>query len=192
MRNSEEPYHYIQNYNIQQVVLSFSGKLTQDIIVSLGEALREELVNRYESKYTNRVFAVFIEVLQNVLHYAFEPQEQYLANPYYFDRIWVVDESNGISIISSNSATKAQAEKLKGKCEFANNLNAEELKKEYLERRKAKVEPDGKGAGIGLFDIVRKSGNKLNYHFTSVGPNVEVFDLLVKVKAENGDIFENK
>lgn len=181
MQITEEPYPFIHTYPLEQVVVSFSGKLSQDIIVGLGEALREELLNRFEPKYVNRIFAVFIEMLQNVLHYAYEPNEQYLTNPLFYDRVWVLSDNRSVSIATANALTNNQSEKLKGKCIFVNSLSPEELKKEYLQRRKDRIEPDGKGAGIGLFDIVRKSGSKLDYHFFSINNQADVFGLITKV-----------
>jgi hypothetical protein len=73
---------------------------------------------------------------------------------------------------------------LKGKLEEINAMTADEVKELYKS-----VLADGKlsekgGGGLGMIDIARKSGEKLDYGFIPFGPNTSFFSLNVKVKQD--------
>lgn len=55
-------------------------------------------------------------------------------------------------------------DQLKTYCDYLNDLNEQDLKKVYKEKLRSERNNDTPGAGIGLIDILRKSGSPLTYH----------------------------
>ena len=60
-------------------------------------------------------------------------------------------------------------------------MNSSELKAKYLEKLSRTKLSDKGGAGLGLMDIARKSGNKLQYDFENISSQISFFSLIVNV-----------
>lgn len=55
------------------IIFCFRGAITQDIIISLGDALKRQMELRKANMRTNmRVFSAFIELVQNIDRYSAE------------------------------------------------------------------------------------------------------------------------
>ena len=67
------------------------------------------------------------------------------------------------------------AEILKAKLEDLNKLSPDELKQRYLEIMSSSGLSEKGGAGLGLIEMMRKSGNKLAYDFRSINDSSSYF-----------------
>ena len=66
-------------------------------------------------------------------------------------------------------------EKVENYLEGATQLDEENLKDKYLKQmREGRLSSKG-GAGLGLIDIRRKTGNKLDYHFLPLSDKISFF-----------------
>ena len=67
-------------------------------------------------------------------------------------------------LVSSGNLVEHETGKmLKEKCDYINSLNKEELKKAYRTKLKMDILERDKGAGVGLYEISRKSDGALEY-----------------------------
>jgi uncharacterized protein YpuA (DUF1002 family) len=74
-----------------------------------------------------------------------------------------------------------EVEKLKTRLDKVNSLSKDELRQFYREILDNNQISKKGGANLGMIDMARKSGEKLDYHFTKVNDQLTFFDLRVRV-----------
>ena len=85
------------------------------------------------------------------------------------------------NIITGNYIDNAKVESFKENIDKINGMTEEELKKHYRESLSNNELSHKGGAGLGMIDIARKSGHKLEYRFDQVNDNISFFSLIVKI-----------
>lgn len=143
----------------------YRGLFDSDItnyILSLAE--KNIIESKIQARTKKRVFHIMVESIQNITrHQDFSDDD--LAETAFF-----VIQKNGtfFYVTTGNTINKSDIEPLKEKLEKLNNFSKDDLTKFYLEiLNDGKISSKG-GAGLGLIEIVRKSGNKLFYDFKEV------------------------
>ena len=133
---------------------------------------------------TNRIFAVFVELAQNILHYSAEkiPNSQGSAGV----GIIILKEKQNLFFLSSgNMVSNESVEKIKAKCEKVNAMNKDQLKAYHQELIRG-GRPDGsKGAGLGIVDIARKCDSPIDCVVDHVDEMNSFLTLSVYFKKEN-------
>jgi len=163
-----------------EIIFAFNGVITQDLIVSLGETIRCELSLQTNSKLINRVFAVFIEIAQNVMHYSDE-KFNYGNKSYGKGQLILMKNPEGYEVVASNRVNSNQKKILSEKSHLINTLNQEELKELYLKTRRQKKIDSLKGAGLGFIDIARRSGLPLQVEFEDINDFHHIYKLRTMV-----------
>ena len=120
-----------------------------------------------------------IEVFQNIVRHG----EQEETNKDYFGVRSIEDSLN---IYSSNQIDKNAHDFLSTKLKEINNLNVEELKSLYKEILKSGQISEKGGAGLGLIDMARKSGNPIQYFFETLADNKYQFNYQLDLATERG------
>ena len=101
--------------------------------------------------------------------------------------IVVTEEDKIYTITSGNLVKKKSLPNIIRHCRHINRMDKEELKQFYKSRIKRSREKGKKGAGIGLIDIARKSGNPIQYKATSLDSVHSFFVLSVKIQQGQED-----
>ena len=112
-----------------------------------------------------RVFSVLVEILENVARYSpgKEPEEQY-GMPVAMIRM----EDEVYTLTTGNLIENENIEDLKGKLDLINKndkVGLKELFRNSLSGQTVKSESTG---NMGLIDMARKSGSKLEYQFEQI------------------------
>ena len=162
------------------VLISFSGKFSQEIIEELGEAVKKYLETEDQPKTDIfNIFSIFIEQTQNIKNYCVSkrpigPYEQ-IAN----SCIVTIGSTanNGKYICSGNLIVNSDVDKLESNLNALIGLNKDELKKLYKQKLKQELPPDITSAGIGLVDIARKSSQPLLYSIDNIDEQFSFFTL---------------
>ena len=164
-----------------KVLVSFKGAVSQDILTEFGTMIKSSL--SAETK-TNRIFAVFVELAQNILHYSAEkiPNSQGSAGV----GIIILKEKQNLFFLSSgNMVSNESVEKIKAKCEKVNAMNKDQLKAYHQELIRG-GRPDGsKGAGLGIVDIARKCDSPIDCVVDHIDEVNSFLTLSVYFKKEN-------
>lgn len=165
------------------VLISFTGKFSQNIIEELGEALKKYLEEeqRPQNSIFN-IFSIFIEQTQNIKNYCTIKQ----SNPN-FDRIssscivtiGKVDDVH--YVYSGNLVENYEVDSLLSKIDFLKNLSRDELKALFKEKRKEAIDFENGSAGLGFIDISRKASSPLEYSITPIDDSFSFFTLKVYV-----------
>ncbi|NOZ45295.1 MAG: hypothetical protein GXO79_00785 [Chlorobi bacterium] len=177
-----ELFRDMQRENLSYIYRGiFSQKIT-DNILSLAEG---NLTNVGESSTVKkRVFSIMVEGLQNITRH----QDENLINEKDRTGIFVIQrKGDNYFITTGNLIDKNHITKLTGQLNKINSLEKDELKKYYKEvLNETEISKKG-GAGLGLIEMARKSGNKLAFDFTEVTDTYSFFYLHLEISRSKDD-----
>ncbi len=163
------------------ILLSFKGEITSDLLTSVLQIMENKMENMQEEpKIKKKVYNVLVECLQNLYHHLDEIAET--ESDKIRSAIFTIGKlDNKYSIITGNYILNENITGLKTRLDEVNSLNKEELKEYYK-----KVLNNGEmslkgGGGLGMIDIARKTGEKLEYNFLEIDNKVSFFTLNIKV-----------
>jgi hypothetical protein len=165
------------------ILLSFKGEITSDLLTSILQIMENKMDNMQEEpKMKKKVYNVLVECLQNLYHHLDEITEVDVDKEKIRSAIFTIGKlDNKYSIITGNYILNENISGLKGRLDEVNSLNKEELK-EYYKRVLNNGEMSLKGGGgLGMIDIARKTGEKLEYNFLEIDNKVSFFTLNIKV-----------
>jgi hypothetical protein len=151
----------------------FTQKLT-DSILSLSETNME--ANNEPLKNRKKVYFIMVESLQNITrHQDTEVLEGFFS---------IHKSLKGFLITSGNVIETVNVPGLTGKLENLNAMTPEQLKTHYYEVLNGGEFSDKGGAGLGLIEMMRKSGNKLSYEFVKVNETHSYFYFQINIRTD--------
>jgi len=165
-------------------MLSFKGELTSDLLTSILQIVENKLDRFGESaKVKKRMFNILVECLQNLHHHIESPPVE-TSDDTPSVVVMIARNVTGYSVLTGNFVLANNADTLKKRLEEINSMTKDEVKALYKS-----VLADGQmsekgGGGLGMIDIARKSGEKLEYGFVPFGNGSSFFSLNVKVKQD--------
>ena len=175
---------YYEELNKGDVLLAFKGSITSDLISNVLEVVEEKMDELSEtSKIRKKVYNVLVESLQNLYHHIDDLPDDVKGDLESKFGVLVVTRlsESEYKVTTGNFVTSGKIKFLKDKIDKINSLSPDELKDMYkfiLNHQKLSAKG---GGGLGLVDIARKTGNKLNYKFESLTPEYYFFNLEVKI-----------
>jgi hypothetical protein len=136
-----------------------------------------------EPKIKKKVYNVLVECLQNLYHHMDEiGEDKSEAAKMARSAIFMIGKTGSeYTIITGNYIQLSSVEKLKTKLDKINAMSREELKEYYKEILNNDEFSLKGGGGLGMIDIARKSGQKLNYNFMPVDSKYSFFSLNIKI-----------
>ncbi len=141
----------------------YRGAFTQNLtrkILSLAESNLQRFVDK--SSLQNRIYFIMVEGLQNVTRH----QEPSTESETEHAGIFAIQKvGNRYIITTGNTIVNTKVDSLKQRLEKVNNLDREELKKLHREILSTGELSDKGGAGLGLIEMARRSGNRLTFDF---------------------------
>jgi hypothetical protein len=174
-------YKAMQKDNLGYI---YRGHFTQEITDNIL-ALTENNLEKEEqsSKIKKRVYSILVECLQNITRHQDDAKEEGSDN----NGLFVIQKNQDKYFITTgNLVHDVNIPHLKSLIEKINSLEKEELKEYYKTVLEEGTLSDKGGAGLGLIDMARKSGNKLLYEFVSVGHDLSYFYLHTIPTLEEG------
>ncbi len=170
--------------DIQQGTLEycFRGIFTKSItenILSLAETNLEK--ENSKSAVKRRVYFIMVEGLQNVTRHQ-EIKEADEQNRGFF---LIQLRGGNYFVTTGNTIENDKIGDLQQKLEMVNSLDQSSLKKYYREiLENGELSTKG-GAGLGLIEMSRKSGNKLHYSFKKIDEKISYFYFHTQIPAES-------
>jgi hypothetical protein len=155
-------YALRETFNKQRIMLCFNGPISHSLIEELGRAVRNYLeAEQAQPGAAMDVFAVYIEMTQNIRQYAA------LHNYGDLDAAGTVvvgrDDLGRYIVSAGNVVEMADGRALMARLEELAPLDKAALKAAYKEQlRRPRSEAAGSGAGLGLIDIARKASAPLS------------------------------
>jgi len=176
-----EFYQFMQDHN---VILSFKGEVSQSILISIGDLLKEKLSHEETSqRVIKRVFFIFVELAQNIYRYS---QERSIIEQKHVGMgvLFIKESETHFTIFAGNVVTPEGSAEIVEQCADINRLGPAELKQRYKAQMKLPRQEGKIGAGLGLISVVRKSGNPIEVHTTVVDENQTFLVFSVQVNKE--------
>lgn len=174
---------YYTNLSKGDVILAYKGSITSELINDILEGVESKLeAADADSKLRKKIYNILVESLQNLFHHIEMVHEGITEklDPK-FGVLVVVKEGNLYKVITGNFIQSRRIKFLKEKIDKINSLSKDELKDMYkfiLNHQKLSAKG---GGGLGLVDIARKSGKKLEYEFYNYNDDYYFFNLTISV-----------
>lgn len=171
----------LMDYN---VIVSFNGIFSQNLIEELGLAIKNYLQLENKSKTeVHSVFAIFVEQTQNVKNYVSKYSD---ADNFIFNSGIVIigKDANNFIVSSGNLIKNEDIPDLKNSLTELNTLDKDELRKRYKIIMKSDWDATAKEnskAGLGLIDMKRKSSKKFDFCFSEITKELSFFTLKVTI-----------
>ncbi|MEQ9187093.1 MAG: SiaB family protein kinase [Cryomorphaceae bacterium] len=159
------------------LLVNFQGEVHEDRISKiLGDVEQKLEATEEDFKKQRKVYNILVETLQNLYHHtdALEDGKKIVT-------FILAKTDEGYSILAANYIDLNNVPPLKAKLDKISSLDKDGLRayyKEVLDNGQYSVHG---GGGLGIIDIARKSGNKLDYDFSEVSDTFGLYVLKIKV-----------
>jgi hypothetical protein len=178
--------NYFPDFKTGNILLFYKGNIDSDLINHVLDTVEDKMVEANEnSKLRKKVYNVLVESLQNLYHHVDKVPDDFedqTAEKY--GLLVVKKEDSGYLITTGNFVHAENVEKLEEKIKRINRSSHEEIKELYkFILNHQRISAKG-GGGLGLVDIARKTGNKLDYLFREYNNNYSFFCLNILVNEE--------
>ncbi len=159
----------------------FTHNITKKILV-LADTNIQKAVAR--STIQKRIYYIMVEGLQNITRHQDEVDYETDKYPGIFA---IQKRKKKYFVTTGNLVLNDKKASLKEKIAKINSLEKDELKKFHQEVLRTGVMSDKGGAGLGLIEMARKSGNKLVSSFELVNDEYSYFYLQTQIPTLNED-----
>ncbi len=177
-------YHRMES---NKVVLSFKGDVTSELMASILNIIEQRMEDLNEApKLRKKVYNVLVECLQNLYHHIDDLPAEHGKNGRDRSAIFMISlNNNGYTITTGNYILTDRKASFQNRLDRINSLDKMELKELYKEVLSADGRSDKGGGGLGMIDIARKTGKKLNYAFATLSDEYSFFSLNINVEENN-------
>ncbi|MFN2396634.1 MAG: SiaB family protein kinase [Bacteroidales bacterium] len=171
-------YQFHQDMLANKFTLVYEGEITHQITKAFT-TLAENKMDSYseDASVKKKVFHVMVECLQNLSKHA-EDLKILRNNGYSGSGIFIIgkvgEDDEDYHVLTGNVVKKTRVPELEAFLDKINSLDKDGLKELYKKQMREGTLSDKGGAGLGLIDIARKTGEKLEYNFIDID-NVNAF-----------------
>ena len=177
--SSPDLYGLRERFEKDNILLCFNGPISRSLIEEIGNALKNYLKSEQLSPASALdVFAAYIELTQNIRHYATSSQ---LAGA--DTATVIVSHFDGCySVAAGNIVRVNDGKKLVARIESFAKMDKAELKIAYKTQLRQPRDTDAvTGAGLGLIDMARKSSKPMEATLKEIGNDTAYFSLSIKI-----------
>jgi len=165
----------------EELLLAYQGKITDSLTNNLLALAENKLAMvEYNSRTKKKVFNILVEVLQNIYHNQNELKDS--IDDYQEIMIMIVKSPASYEVVSGNYIKQRNIDHLEKRIKEINQLTDDELRAKYRSKLDEGVFSDTGRAGLGIMDMVRKSGQPLEFGFRSINKEYAYFSLQVNIK----------
>jgi hypothetical protein len=163
----------------QRLMFVYRGVVTNENSIPLLMLLEKEMETAdFGFVGRKRLFMFVLESLQNVSRHSEG------TSPSNMSLVVYSKEKGGYTVTTGNVIPSANIENLTTRLEEINNLQAEEIRNVYRQMLNNSEFSSKGGAGLGLIEMAKKTGNKLDYDFIELDGQNSYFILSKTVDSE--------
>jgi hypothetical protein len=167
----------------EKIILTYNGNITSEIVTNLLNILETKLEQlEVRMKSAKVIYNVLIEVLQNLYHHSSHNIADKTSNK---DNKWAVFilymNNDYFTLSTGNYVEKKDIGILKNRIEYINSLTKEEIKEYYIKVLNNAQYSEKGGGGLGLIDIAKKTGSKLEYNFYDFNDEYSFYNLNINI-----------
>lgn len=164
------------------VILAYLGYVTEPLLHGVGETLKQKLeMQDTDTKTMRRVFAIFVEQMQNLIRYSAEtchPDSPVNLPMELRYGVLTIGFENGTYVLRAGSLiNRDDVERVRERLSALSAMNRDELKTAYKEQLKAGPDEFSKGAGVGFVEIARRASKPIEFDFMEIDDAYSFFAL---------------
>lgn len=146
-------------------VFYYSGALTQNVIKTINESLRQTLqIQDDRGVRSRKLFSTFVEMTQNAMHYSSCAPD---TKDVHEGTIIICKEQDKYFLVSKNLIANEHKKRVTDKLDAILRMDPTEIKQAYRTQlkneRHAEENAISKGAGLGFLTIARDSIEPIEY-----------------------------
>lgn len=174
--NIEESYSRMSK---GEVLLAYKGSITAELITNVLGVVETKLDHVIDNSIIKKkIYNVLVESLQNLYHHVDDLPTDYSDKLDIHFGIFVISKTDEMyKIITGNFIRNDKIKKLKERLDKIKTLSKDELKDLYKFVLNNQKFSDKGGGGLGLIDIARRTGGKIEYYFEDYDTNFSFFRL---------------
>lgn len=178
----DQVYEIYKKLEEKNVLLSFKGMITSELLTTILQIMESKMDHIEEKpKVKRKVFNILVECLQNLYHHIDKDDTVHVESEEKNALLMIAKNTEAYMITTGNYMKTEDVDVLKSKLDLVNGMSKDELKA-YYKQVLADGQMSEKGtAGLGMIDIARKSGEKLEYDFLPINDYTTFFSLAVKI-----------
>lgn len=156
--------------------------ITSDLLTTILAIMETKLDHIDENpRVKKKVFNILVECLQNLYHHIDQDNTVHVETEDKSALLMIAKTGDTYYITTGNYMRTSDVPNLREKLELVNGMDKDELKA-YYKQVLAEGTLSQKGtAGLGMIDIARKSGEKLDFDFQQINEKTSFFSLTVKI-----------
>ncbi len=159
-----------------KILLVYEGEVNQDITKAFTTMTEKNLEEDEQTSISikKRVYHVMVECLQNIGRHSDNIDSGMPEIP--GNGIFIVCRNDeGFNVVTGNPIANSKIDQVTTMLEKVNNMSEEEVKAYYKQKiLESRISEKG-GAGLGFIDIVKKTGNKIHFHFEKINDLTSFF-----------------
>lgn len=166
------------------IIFSFSGYMSEGILYSLGDALRQKMaLEDTDISTVKKVFSVFVEQAQNIIRYSAEKVSGDVGKNVELSSgmVTIGTENNRFFIVCANVVLAADEPKLRERLEKLQKMDKDAIKAYYKEQLREAPEEQSRGATIGLIEIARRASEPIEFDFDRIDSETFFFCMKVSI-----------
>ncbi len=165
------------------VIMAYKGAITSELIEKFLDTVEGKLEEIKETnKLKRKVYSVLVETLQNLYHHIDKAKSSEVSlSDTQFAIVVFSRDGEKYKISTGNFVKLDKIKHLKERLDQINYLSKDELKALYRMILDNQEFSQKGGGGLGMIDIARKTGSKLNYTFHKYNENYKFFSLSILV-----------
>lgn len=159
-----------------RILLVYDGEVNQDITKAFTTMTQRNLEEDPQASVPvkKRVYHVMVECLQNIGKHSDNIESGQPEVP--GSGVFMVSRSGeGFHIITGNTIANSKIDEVTAMLNKINGMGEEEIKAYYKQRISEGRLSEKGGAGLGFIDIVKKTGNKIEFHFERINDFTSFF-----------------
>lgn len=161
----------------EKILICFNGPTSRTLIGEIGIALKEHIESATDSlSSATDVFGVYIEMSQNIRHYA---AERGYSDNESTATVLIAETPSGHYIVSAGNLVElSDGQRLVERIGELSQLDKQQLKLLYKQQlRQPRAEGASSGAGLGLIEVARKCSSPLTCSLDLLGTGKGFFTL---------------
>lgn len=174
-------YDLYKTMSDNKVILIYQGAFDQEMVKSVVSMTEKKLIqDNTDEALRKKLFNIMVEALQNICKHQIN-LDTFEHNPF----LIITNNDDHFDVVTGNLISNEKIGILKEKIDYVNSLDKDELKEYYKKARLNSIISEVGGAGLGFIDMVRKSGNPLEYKFYDIDNRHSFFIQKTKVGNSN-------
>lgn len=174
-------FDYYKKMDRGSIILSYKGNVTSELLTSVLQIMESKMERLNEPvRLKKKVYNIMVEALQNLYHHLdkriYEDHSPFSTVMFIIGKV-----EDQYCILTGNFINEEKMGILKEKLDYINSMNEGELKEYYKDVLNNGIRSEKGGGGLGMIDIARKSGHKLEYNFEKVDNDHFFFSLNLKI-----------